>query len=290
MLINPIERSPVAVVGARGKTGRAIVSSLQSRGIPVVAIGRAEMQNSAEALRGCRAAYLMAPNLHPDERNFIFSLIDSCHKAEVSRIVYHSVAAPYAPGMMHHVAKAAAEDVIRRSGLEWSILQPCAYIENLMMGLQDENPHIDVAYSIDTLFGLISVADVGDIAAAVLLNDSHIGATYELGGPEQLTIRDYAERAEQVLGRKVVVNQSTPNQWSAAQRSATQAAGQAVDSDASGSYLDMREIEWLEAMFSYYDAHGLPCGPFPAQNILGRVSRSVEEILRAALSSSSDLE
>lgn len=251
-------------------------------------MGRDEMVNPVEALQGCRAAYLMAPNLHPDELGFISSLLEACREAGVARVVYHSVAAPYAPEMPHHVAKAAAEDPVRRSGLQWSILQPCAYIENLMPGLRDPEPHIDVAYSVDTRFSLVSLTDVGEIAAAVLLDDSHIGATYELGGPEQLTIRDYAEHAEQVLGRRVAVNRLTPNQWSAAQRSATQA--QAPDADGSRSRLDEREIEWLEAMFAYYDAHGLPCGNLPAQSILGRAPRSVEEILRAALSSSSDLE
>ena len=292
MLINPIERSPVAVVGARGKTGRAIVSSLQSRGIPVVEIGRAELQNSAEVLRGCRAAYLMAPNLHPNELDFISTLLDDCRQAGVDRVAYHSVVAPYAPGMPHHVAKAAAEDVVRRSGLQWSILQPCAYIENLMPGLRDPEPHIDVAYSLDTRFGLISLADVGEIAAEVVLNDAHIGATYELGGPEQLTVRDYAAVAERVLNRVVELNSSTPSQWSASHRSVAQAQAQAQaqapEAGGSRSRLDMREVEWLEAMFSYYDVHGLPCGNLPAQSILGRASRSVEEILRSALSSSSD--
>lgn len=247
--------------------------------------------NPVEALRGCRAAYLMAPNLHPDELDFISTLLDACRQAGVDRIVYHSVAAPYAPGMPHHVAKAAAEDLVRRSGLQWSILQPCAYIENLMPGLRDPEPHIDVAYSLDTRFGLVSLTDVGEIAAEVVLNDAHIGATYELGGPEQMTVRDYAAVAERVLNRAIKLNSSTPSQWSASQRSVAQAQAQAQapDADQPRSRLDEREIEWLEAMFSYYDAHGLPCGSLPAQSILGRASRSVEEILRAALSSSSDL-
>lgn len=257
--------------------------ALEDNGVAASPIGRDEMANPAQALQGCRAAYLMAPNLHPDELDFISTLLEACRQAGMARVVYHSVAAPYAPGMPHHVAKAAAEDAVRRSGLQWSILQPCAYIDNLMPGLRDQDPHIDVAYSIDTRFGLISLADVGEVAAAVLLDDAHIGATYELGGPEQLTVRDYAAAAEQVLGRAARLNASKPNQWSAAQRNTSQTADQAGDADASGEHLDPREIEWLEAMFSYYDAHGLPCGTLPAQSILAHPARSVEDVLRSAL-------
>ncbi|TSI13132.1 SDR family oxidoreductase [Brevibacterium aurantiacum] len=275
--IDPATGESVAVVGARGKTGRAISSALKDRAVPIIPIGRGEMMNPVEALKGCRAAYLMAPNLHPDERDFISILLGACREAGVDRVVYHSVAAPYAPDMPHHVAKAASEDLVRRSGLQWSILQPCAYIDNLLPGLRGQNPHVAVPYSVDTRFGLISLADLGEIAAAVLLDDFHIGATYELGGPQQLTVRDYAAAAEQVLGRAIEIEASTPQQWVAAHRSA------GADST-SGTSLDLREIEWLAAMFSYYDYHGLPCGALPAQAILGRPARSVQEVLRSELS------
>lgn len=273
----------MAVVGARGKTGRAIVSALADRRVSAVPLGRSEMADPAAALKGCRAAYLMAPNLHPYELDFISTLLEACHQAGVTRVVYHSVAAAYAPDMPHHVAKAAAENAVRRSGLQWSILQPCAYIDNLVPGLHGRNPHIDVPYSVDTRFGLISLADVGEIAAAVLLDDSHIGASYELGGPQQLTVRDYSAAAEQVLGRVVELTASTPKHWSAVQRGSAAQRRSAADLT-SGAGLDLREIGWLEAMFSYYDAHGLPCGTLAAERILGRPARSVQEVLRAALS------
>ncbi|WP_231443762.1 SDR family oxidoreductase [Brevibacterium zhoupengii] len=267
----------VAVVGARGKTGRAIVSALEARGVPAAPVGRDEMADLGAALQGCRAAYLMAPNLHTNELDFISALLEACREAGVERVVYHSVAAPYAPDMPHHVAKAAAEDLVRRSGLQWSILQPCAYIDNLLPGLRGQNPHIAVPYNADTRFGLISLADVGEVAAQVLLDDAHIGATYELGGPELLTVRDVAAVAEQVLGRTVELEVSTPKRWSLARRNS-------VADSTSDTSLDLREIEWLEAMFSYYDNHGLSCGALPAQTILSRPTRSVQEVLRTELS------
>lgn len=267
----------VAVVGARGKTGRAIVSALAARGVPAVPVGRGEMADLGAVLKGCRAAYLMAPNLHPNELDFISVLLGACREAGVERVVYHSVTAPHAPDMPHHVAKAAAEDLVRRSGLQWSILQPCAYIDNLLPGLREQKPHIAVPYNVDTRFGLISLADVGEVAAEVLLDEAHIGATYELGGPELLTVRDVAAAAEQVLGRTVELEVSTPKRWSLAHRNSV------ADSTSDTSF-DLREIEWLEAMFSYYDNHGLSCGALPAQAILSRPTRSVQEVLRTELS------
>ena len=83
---------------------------------------------------------LDAPGLNPDSaptlvvalrRAALPPLFDALRQAGVGRAVYHSVASPYAPAMPHHLGKAASEDVVRRSGLGWTILQPGAYLQNL---------------------------------------------------------------------------------------------------------------------------------------------------------------
>ena len=57
----------VAVVGGHGKTGRDVAAALTGRGAEAVATGRAEWDRLGEVLAGCHAAYVVAPNLHPDE-------------------------------------------------------------------------------------------------------------------------------------------------------------------------------------------------------------------------------
>lgn len=253
----------VAVLSGRGKTGRAVISALGRAGAGARPLGRAEAADLRTAMRGCEALYLMAPNMSADEPSFVDSALRVAREVGIRRVVHHSVAAPYAPRMPHHLGKAVAEDLVRRSGLDWTILQPCAYVQNLLPGLRADPPGLDVVYDPDRSFGLVDVEDVGEAAATVLLRPGHIGATYELGGPELVSVRDVAGAAEAVLGRPVPVRRTPTREWSAG----------------AGAGLDRRVHDWLLAMFAYYDRHGLPAGPGPLTTLLGRPPKGVRQIL-----------
>src|SRR4051794_13304461 len=108
----------VAVFGGHGKTGRAVGAALPE----AVPLGRAAWADLSQALAGCDAAYLIAPNLHPDEPEYVADALVALTDAGVDRVVYHSVASPYVPSMPHHLGKAVSEDLVRRSGLAWTIL------------------------------------------------------------------------------------------------------------------------------------------------------------------------
>lgn len=263
----------IAIVSGTGKTGRAITAAVRAAGDEPFPLGRTELADPIAALRGCDAVYLMAPNLHGDELGFIEMLLDACRIAGVERIVYHSVAAPYAPSMPHHLAKAESEDRVRRSKLPFTIVQPCAYVDNLLPGLRGRAPVISVAYDPDAPFGFIGLSDVGEAAAHLLTTEDHLGASLELGGPRLVSIREVAQAAQRVLGVEVALKVTAPDAWAAAQEARGADAG-----------LDSREREWLTAMFDYYDRYGLPCGSVGIPAILGRTARSVEEVLADELS------
>ncbi len=219
----------IAVLGGNGKTGRAVCAALAGRGAEPVPLGRRDRPDLAGALGGCAAAYLIAPNLHPDEPGYVSSALDALAEAGVPRAVYHSVASPYAPQLPHHLGKAVAEDLVRRSGLAWTILQPGAYLQNLDL----TGPEVRVPYDVDAPFGFLDLADLGAAAATVLLADGHEGATYELA-TRRATVRVLAEEA----------------------------GATAVRVDDPGTH------PWLTAMFAYYDRHGLPVGTLPLRALL----------------------
>ncbi|WP_457192066.1 SDR family oxidoreductase [Nocardioides sp. P5_E3] len=210
----------VAVLGGHGKTGRAVCSALADRRVDARPLGRADWPDLASAVAGCEAAYVIAPNLHPDEPAYVASALAALAGAGVEQVVYHSVASPYAPAMPHHVGKAVSEDLVRRSGLGWTILQPGAYLQNL-----DLTGPVDLPYSPDVRFGFLDLADLGRAAAVVLTEPGHGGATYELA-TRVATVRELADEAG-VPVRRVA---------------------------------DPGAHSWLSAMFAYYDDHGLPVG------------------------------
>jgi NAD(P)H dehydrogenase (quinone) len=220
----------VAVLGGHGKTGRAVSSAVEDRGAVAVPLGRADWDRLAGALEGCDAVYVVAPNLHPDEPEYVAEALVAAQEAAVGRVVYHSVASPYVPAMPHHLGKAAAEDLVRRSGLAWTILQPGAYLQNL-----DLTGPVRVPYDVHATFGLLDLVDLGAAAATVLLDDAHVGATYELAS----RVASVAELAAEsgVTAERVEDPGTHP---------------------------------WLSAMFAYYDRHGLPVGTLPLRALLGR--------------------
>jgi uncharacterized protein YbjT (DUF2867 family) len=261
----------VAVTAGGGKTGTAVAAALVAQGRTAVPLGH-ENGDLARALAGCSALVVIAPNLHPDEAGFVAALLDAAQVAGVGRVVYHSVAAPYSPSMPHHLGKAAAEDLVRRSGLDWTVLQPCAYVQNLVPALRAAPAVLEVPYSLDASFGLVDLADVAAAHAAVLTGPGpaaprHVGATYELGGPAPVTVRDVARVAAAVTGRPVAVRQVSVEEWRAGP----------------GAGLPGRERSWLEAMFGYYDAHGLPAGGLALGALLGRRPADLTETLTREL-------
>ncbi len=219
----------IAVLGGHGKTGRAVCAALAAREVETRPLGRADWDDLPTAVTGCEAAYLIAPNLHPDEPSYVAEALDALAQAGVGRVVYHSVASPYAPEMPHHVGKAVSEDLVRRSGLAWTILQPGAYLQNL-----DLSGPIEVPYDVDAVFGFADLGDVAEVAALVLSEDGHVGATYELAS-RVATVAELAAEAG-VTARRT----------------------------------DARPDGWLGAMFAYYDRHGLPVGTRTLDALLGR--------------------
>ena len=238
----------VAVVGGSGKTGRAIRAALEKRNVPSVSIGRAEWPDLAGALAETERTYVLAPNMHENERSFVLDVVAAARAAGVERLVYHSVASPYVPAMPHHLGKAESEDVVRRSGLDWTILQPGAYLQNFPL---DGSP-LRIAYRADAPFGFSHLDDVAEVAATVLLDDGHEGATYELA-----SVRSTPAGIAAATGAELDV--ITPEEWAR-----TDGAG-----------LDERVRQWLLAMFAYYDDHGLPVGTLPMTTLLGHAPRTL---------------
>ena len=223
----------VAVLGGHGKSGRAVCDALATRGVEALPLGRADGPDLVRAVTGCDAAYVIAPNLHPDEPAYVASALAALAQAGVGRVVYHSVASPYVPAMPHHLGKARSEDLVRRSGLEWTILQPGAYLQNL-----DLAGPVEVPYSPDVPFGFLDLGDLGAAAAVVLTQPGHGGATYELAS-RVATVRELADEAG-VPARQVPDPGTHP---------------------------------WLSAMFAYYDEHGLPVGTRALASLLDRPDR-----------------
>jgi len=267
----------ILVTGAAGKTGRAIIRALVAQGAAVRALVRraeqvrwleeqgvqevvvADLRDRAAVDRfaqGGRAIYHICPNMIPDEVTVGQNVIASARAAGVAHFVYHSVLHPQVEAMPHHWQKMRVEEHLFASGLAYTILQPSAYMQNVLAWWDQitEQAVYPVPYSVDTRLGMVDLNDVAAAAAAVFSQPGHSGAVYELAGPHTLTQTEVAAILSQHLGHTVRAVTVPLEQW----RRNARAAGL-------GDY----QIEALVKMFRYYDACGFWGNPKVLTWLLG---------------------
>ncbi|PKW27343.1 NmrA family NAD(P)-binding protein [Phycicoccus duodecadis] len=286
-MTSPADDRPVVVGGAAGKTGRAVCSGLLARGVAVrgvvrpgreaaaaagteaVAVDLATGAGLAAALDGARAAYHLAPNVHPDEVGMARRAARAAAAVGLPHLVFHSVLRPHDARMPHHLRKGEAEAVLR-AGIPGSlvVLRPASYQENLLP--QVVAGEVVVPYAPEQPFSAVALADVAEAAATALLEPERAAGEHDLTGPEALSTHAMAAQAARVLGRPVRVRRVRADAWAAG-------PGAALPEDARALLL---------AMFAAYDEDGLVGDPADLTRLLGRPPTSWRDTVTRASAAS----
>lgn len=282
----------ILITGAGGKTGRAIIRALIAKGATVRAllhrpeqatsiqdlgtleITVGDMRDQAameQAARGARAIYHICPNVNPDEVSIGQVVIAAARSAGIERLVYHSVLHPQTEAIPHHWHKLRVEERLFESGLDYTILQSAAYMQNVLAQWDPmmEQGIYPVPYAIETRLGMVDLEDVAQAAAVVLTESGHVGATYELAGPGVLSQAEVANILSQKLRRPVRAQVMPLDEWERQARTGGM-----------GDYA----IETLLKMFRYYERYGFWGNPRVLTWLLGRSPTTfmayVERIVR----------
>lgn len=268
----------ILVTGAAGKTGLAVIAALVAKGHSVRALVHrqevfhrlrdmgarevvvGDMRDAgvmAAAAAGARAVYHICPNVSPDEAAIGKAVIDASRQAAVGLFVFHSVLHPQLDVMPHHWQKLLVERLLIDSGLQFVILQPASYMQNVLAEWDSIATRgiFHVPYATGTRLGLVDLEDVAAVAARVLTERGHEGATYELAGPEILNQDDLARAMGEALGRQVAPEVVPAEDWARAAR----AAG-----------LSDYQVDTLQAMHRYYEWGGFWGNPHVLEWLLGR--------------------
>lgn len=259
----------ILLTGAAGKTGKAILNTLLPHGNRVRCLVRSEKQaeevrrigstevvigdlrdpNSLQkAFQGIAKVYYICPNIAPDELEIGKNLVRLAQQNNVKRFIYHSVLHPQIESMSHHWQKMRMEEYLFTSGIDFTILQPCAYMQNILTSWQSitEKGIYPVPYAATSRISIVDLADVAAAAEVVLTQLNHSNAIYELAGPEALSQIDLAEGLSKELGKPVVAEVVDRNEWAATSRI---------------NGLKENQIATLVSMFEYYENYGLVGNP-----------------------------
>jgi len=200
----------------------------------------------ASAASGVRAVYHICSNMNPDEIAIGEVVIAAARAAGIERLVYHSVLHPQTEAMPHHWNKLRVEEKLFESGLAYTILQPAAYMQNVLAYWHQimEQGVYPVPYAVEARLSMVDLEDVAEAVALVLTEPGHNGATYELAGPEALSQVEVAAILSQQLSRRVQAQTVPLDEW---------------ERKARASSMNDYAIGTLLQMFRYYDRFGL-CG------------------------------
>jgi NADH dehydrogenase len=241
----------VVVAGGSGFVGGGIAAELFSRGHRVVVLSRrgeaargplpdsVEIRNAdaagddglVEALAGADALVIaLAFKNSPMESSAsgqTFMQVDAAgtehlvaaaRQAGVKRILYVSGAGA-APGARQQWfrAKWRAEQAVRGSGLDWTILRPTWIYGprdaslNRFVGFARQFQMVPMTNGGGQLLAPLFVDDVARLAADCLTDPAAAGQLFEVGGPETMRLRDIIARALRVAGiRRPIVPGPAP--------------------------------------------------------------------------------
>jgi NADH dehydrogenase len=129
----------------------------------------------------------------------------------VGRLVQMSALGADPDGPTAYVrAKGKADRVVRDSSLDWTVVRPSVVFgdggEFVSFTRKLTTPYVTaLPGGGKTRFQPVWVGDLAPMLADALASDDHVGETYELGGPEVLTLADVARLTYRAEGRSLVV-------------------------------------------------------------------------------------
>ena len=201
----------ILITGASGNVGRELTELLVARDVKVTAVTR----DPVRAALPSPARIIPVPDFDGVEAVFVNlaavgpSLPDLLTQAVaqgVRRAVLLSAITVEYGGGYRRFAEAfrAAEEVVRKSGLEWTFLRPSQFSSNAMVWA----PQIRATGKVRTAYGEAAYSpihplDIAAVAARALVEDEFEGKAYALTGPESLTQRAQVRVISEALGQPV---------------------------------------------------------------------------------------
>ncbi|WP_406415626.1 NAD(P)H-binding protein [Streptomyces sp. NBC_00873] len=208
----------ILVTGATGTVGREVVRRLPadlrvrimardpakvtgaSSTAETVAGDYEDPRSLARAVTGVRTAFLVTTRVTGDDDS---RFVRAAQRAGVQRLVKLSAAAVLDQQADDLITRwqRANEELLRASGMEWTLLRPRAFMSNSLAWAAS----IRSERTVRALYGTsvnacVDPRDIAEVAVRALTEERHAGCTYTLTGPEALTAIGQTEQLGRLLG------------------------------------------------------------------------------------------
>jgi uncharacterized protein YbjT (DUF2867 family) len=217
----------IAVVGATGNTGRAVVKELRALGQnPVCVVRNADKAREVlgadaktavaeltdrpaleKALAGVENVFVVTghnPGMIEQQNNVLDAALNGGARYLVRVSGGAAVAFPGTPSVVGR-GHLAIEERLKSSSIGWTILKPGLFMQNTFgqaAGIKNDGKLVGTAAP-DLGIAFTDVRDTGAVGARILLDPApHAGETYEFSG-KLVTFPQIAEAFSQALGKAV---------------------------------------------------------------------------------------
>lgn len=273
------------MVGATGAKAGLVLPELTKRGVKVRALVRHEQraetarangaaetvvgeltdpQSLAEAVRDVDGVFHIGPAFAPDESAMGVAMVAAAQAAGVRKFVFSGVIHPSISAMTNHAAKLRVEEALYGSGLDFTVLQPAIFMQNLAANWPDivGRGRFEMPYSATAKVCWVDYRDVAEAAAIALTSDRLSHGTFELSAPGLVDRMQMAAMVSDVIGRPVVAGEIPLEQF---------ASGLPEGPVRDG----------MSRMMAHYDSHGFSGGnALVLRAVLGREPRTLLDYFR----------
>jgi uncharacterized protein YbjT (DUF2867 family) len=199
-------------LASAGQSARLIVLDAgRDADLPETEVVEASYRDPASmrrALAGVHTFFMIPVHEAPDRVQRHAAAVDAAVAAGVERIVYSSFVGA-APDATFTFARDHwhTEEHIRGTDLDFAFLRGNVYMDVLPWIVGTDGFIRGPAG--DGRFAAVARDDVADVAVSVLRGEDHSGVTYDVSGPERLTLHQVAELFSRATGRGITYHAET---------------------------------------------------------------------------------
>ncbi|MDE3774422.1 NmrA/HSCARG family protein [Sinorhizobium meliloti] len=281
-----LNQPKILVVGATGKFARWVIPELMRRdavvhalvrndaraavarslGVAEVFIGDLRNTDSlAEATRGMDGVFHIGPAFTPDEAAMGIAIVEAAERNGVKKFAFSSVIQPTNTRLKNHASKIPVEEALYSSRLEYTILQPANFMQNIGIAWPSIILHgrFGEPFPKDIKIARVDYRDVAEVAAIALTEDKLAFATLELAAG-MFSRNDVVAAISAELGRPIEAFEPSFSEWVQSARL---------------PYSE-QQVHLLSKIHEHYRNYGLGGNSLSLTAALGREPRSLRDYIR----------
>lgn len=234
----------------------------------VVQADLAQPSECHSLMKGATTAFHVGPSFHPKETQIGYNMIEAAEQeaktGSFKHFIYSSVLHTQLRKLLNHDCKRYVEEALMESSLNYTILQPTTFLDNVpvaMLAKQPPSINFPATSGPDVPFSMLALQDLGEIATKCIFEgEKHYFAEYPLTSTQPITLRQIADEIGRVTGKKVEIDD----------KNALDASAMLCNRLFKGQQPSMETKEIADRMLLYYQQRGLKGNPITCELLLGR--------------------